>query len=339
MLDPLVAVGPLRFGMDHDEMKEALDGEWNGGGQGTADGWRWIPYIGNCVIAVYDQDGCLVAVEIDAHAGPFVRLDDVELIGRAPSEARAEILGLAARRGDEVATNRSGDPQIAAWGVSMSTAQEWGQLLEGHVGRKDTVITSALFTAPGVADDTAASVIKGYDVRDLAANPGAWPVTPDHERPHWDWNPLEYVGPLRFGMSPHQVAAALGGQLPAGRTGAFPFWFWKESGQWSLHNDHFEHAGVTAHYWYPEGVPELGAVTVHGRTGPQLRYEGIPLVGITPSVLGSAIIQHAEDHDVGLRFSLNGVAVPDGPNLYLDTARMEDSSVSEPTFCAKDYQI
>ncbi|MFC7921128.1 hypothetical protein [Streptomyces cinereoruber] len=339
MLDPLVAVGPLRFGMDHDEVKEALDGEWNGGGQGTADGWRWIPYIGNCVIAVYDQDGCLVAVEIDARAGPFVRLDDVELIGRAPSEARAENLGLAARRGDEVATNRSGDPQIAAWGVSMSTAQEWGQLLEGHVGRKDTVITSALFTAPGDADDTAASVIKGYDVRDLVANPGAWPVTPDHERPHWDWNPLEYVGPLRFGMSPHQVAAALGGQLPAGRTGAFPFWFWKESGQWSLHNDHFEHAGATAHYWYPEGVPELGAVTVHGRTGPQLRYEGIPLVGITPSVLGSAIIQHAEDHDVGLRFSLNGVAVPDGPNLYLDTARMEDSSVSEPTFCAKDYQI
>ncbi|MEU3724607.1 hypothetical protein [Streptomyces sp. NPDC031705] len=74
-------------------------------------------------------------------------------------------------------------------------------------------------------------------------------------------------------MSPHQVAAALGGEIPAGRTGAFPFWFWKESGQWSLHTDHFERAGVTAQYWYPEGVPELGAVTVHGRTGPQLHYE------------------------------------------------------------------
>ncbi|MFD5886420.1 hypothetical protein ACFWHQ_10620 [Streptomyces sp. NPDC060334] len=339
VLDPLVAVGPLRFGMDHDEVKAALDGEWTGGGQRAADGWRWTPYDGDCVIAVYDQDCHLVAVKINAKGGPFVRLDDVELIGRVPSEARAEILGLAARRGAAMGTNRIGDPQITAWGISMSTEQEWGRLPEGHVMRKDAVITSALFTAPRVADDTAASVIEGHDVRDLVANQGAWPVTPDSERPRWDWTPLEHVGPLRFGMSPPQVTAALGGETPDGRTGAFPFWFWKESGQWSLHTDHFERAGVTAQYWYPDGVPELGAVTVHGRTRPQLHYEGTPLVGITPSILEAAIIQHVEDHDLGLRFGPSGAAVPDGPNLYLDTARAEDSSVSEPTFCAKEWQI
>ncbi|MER6445516.1 hypothetical protein [Streptomyces venezuelae] len=339
MLDPLAAVGPLRFGMGHDEVKAALDGEWNGGGQRTADGWCWRPYDGGCVIGVYDQDGYLVAVEIGARGGPFVRLGDVELIGQVPSAARAEILGLAARRGAAVRTNRSGSPQIATWGISMATEQEWGRLPEGHVGRTDTVITSALFTAPGVADDTAASVIKGHDVRNLVVNPGSWPVTPGSERPRWDWTPLEHVGPLRFGMSPLQVAAALGDEAPAGRTGAFPFWFWKKSGQWSLHTDHFERAGVTAHYWYPNGIPELGAVTVHGRTGPQLHYEGIPLVGITPSILEADIIQHAEDHDLGLRFGPSGAAAPDGPSLYLDTTRVEDSSVSEPTFCAEDYQI
>ncbi|MFC9486596.1 hypothetical protein ACFTZM_11015 [Streptomyces hydrogenans] len=324
--------------MKHDEVKAVLDGKWNGGGQRTVDGWRWAPYDEGCVTAVYDQDDLLVAVQVDAAGGPLVRLGDVELIGRVPSEARAEILGLAARQKAEVTTNRSGDPRIAAWGVSMTTEQEWGRLPEGHVGRKDTVITSALFTAPRVADDAAASVIAGYDVRDLVANLGSWPVTPDDERPRWDWTPLGQVGPLLFGMSPHQVAATLG-EAPAGRTGAFPFWYWKESGQWSLHTDHFERAGVTAQYWSPDGVPELGAVTVHGRTGPQLHYEGIPLVGITPSALEEAIVQHVEEHDLGLRFSPNGAAIPDGPNLHLDTARAGDASVSEPTFCAKDWEL
>ncbi|WP_435191338.1 hypothetical protein [Streptomyces sp. bgisy126] len=70
----------------------------------------------------------------------------------------------------------------------------------------------------------AASVIAEYDVRDLVANPGAWPVTPDQERLRWDWTPLEQGGPLQFGMSPRQVAAALD-EAPAGRTGAFSFWY------------------------------------------------------------------------------------------------------------------
>ncbi len=56
----------------------------------------------------------------------------------------------------------------------------------------------------------------------------------------------------------------------------------------------------------------------------QLHYAGIPLVGITPSVLDAALIQHVEDYDLGLRFSPNGAAVPDGPNLYLDATRTGD---------------
>ncbi|MFE4590088.1 hypothetical protein [Streptomyces laurentii] len=36
MLDPLVGVGPLRFGTKPDEVKAALGGAWKGGGQGTA---------------------------------------------------------------------------------------------------------------------------------------------------------------------------------------------------------------------------------------------------------------------------------------------------------------
>ncbi|MFC8175025.1 hypothetical protein [Streptomyces sp. NPDC057325] len=57
-----------------------------------------------------------------------------------------------------------------------------------------------------------------------------------------------------------------------------------------------------------------------------------------PSVLDAALIQHVEDRDLGLRFSPNGAAVPDGPNLYLDATRTENTSVSKPTFCAEDWE-
>ncbi|MFC8290213.1 hypothetical protein ACFUJ0_00065 [Streptomyces sp. NPDC057242] len=71
--------------MEHEEVKAALGGRWNGGGQRTVDGWRWTPYDDCHVSAVYDQGNHLVAVQVDATGGPFVRLDDVEPIGRAPS--------------------------------------------------------------------------------------------------------------------------------------------------------------------------------------------------------------------------------------------------------------
>jgi hypothetical protein len=147
--------------MKPDEVKAALDGAWKGGGQGTAEGWRWTPYQNDGVIGVYDQESFLVAVAIRALEGPLVRVGEVELIGRVPSEVRAEICGLASRQGVAMRVNRSGDPEITAWGLSMGTEQEWGRLPEEQIGRKDTVVTSALFTSPGITDDAAMSVIRG----------------------------------------------------------------------------------------------------------------------------------------------------------------------------------
>ena len=41
-----------------------------------------------------------------------------------------------------------------------------------------------------------------------------WDVLPDSEREQWSLEPFARVGPLRFGMSPDQASAALGGLKP-----------------------------------------------------------------------------------------------------------------------------
>ncbi|MFD7625502.1 hypothetical protein ACFV7Q_05550 [Streptomyces sp. NPDC059851] len=328
--------------MDSDEVKAALDGPLHDGGQVSADGMSWSRFRETGLTCIYDRGMILVAVEVDALDGPLVRVGEVELIGRVPSEVRAEIHELASREGATVRVNWSGDPEIAAWGVSMATGQEWGPSAEGHPERKDSVVTSALLVGPELADDpyATAPVMHWKDVRERGRNPGAWPVTPDHDRPRWEWVPLERVGPLRFGMSPPQVAAALDGETPAGRIGHFPFWSFGTAGQWNLSEDRFEKAGVSAHYWrHPDGVPRLGAVTAYGRTGPQVLYAGLTLVGVTPSALDAAVLQHVEDHDLGLRFAPSGAVAPDGLNLVLDVTRVEDTTVSEATFCAEHWEM
>lgn len=123
-------------------------------------------------------------------------------------------------------------------------------------------------------------------------------MTLDRDRPRWDWTALERVGPLRFGMTTHQVAAALHGEVPTNRRG----WHqWSQHGayQWYSSEERFDKAGVSAHYWYPDGVPALAAVTVHGRTGPQVEWDGIPLIGRKVSEVGAEVIRHIEEHGLG----------------------------------------
>lgn len=341
VLDPLVGVGPLRFGMDSGEVKAALGGPRDGATWVAADGTLRVEYPGMGLNCMYARGTSLVAVAVDAFQGPLVRVGEVELIGRVPSEVRAEIHDLARREEAAVRVNWSGDPEIAAWGVSMGTEPDGELSAEGYPVQKDRVITSVLLVGPELAHDPYATtpVMHWRDVTGRGRNPGAWPVTPGRDRPHWDWVPLERVGPLRFGMSPPQVADALGGEVPAGRIGHFPFWLYATDGLWNLHEDRFENAGVSAHYWTnPDGVPRLGAVTAYGRTGPQVLYADIPLVGAAPSSLGAAILRHVEDHDLGLCFSPSGAMTPSGVNLALDTVRAGDAAVSEPTFYAEHWE-
>lgn len=342
-LDPLVGLGPLRFGMDSDEVLAALGGARDGNSQVAADGGSWVRYQDIGVTGIYGRGMILVGVAIDAMEGPLVRLREVELIARVPSQARAEIDGLARREDAVVRLNWSGDPEIAAWGVSMGTALEYGISSKGHPERKDRMITSALFVSSELAESPyeTGSVVHWCDVREREKNSGSWPVKTDQERSHWAWSPLKAVGPLRFGMAPRQVADALGGEVPASRQGHFPYWWWGRgaAGQWTLTDDRFQQAGVTAHYRYPQGLPVLGAVTVHGRTGPQITHAGIPLIGATPSRLDEAMLQHIENHDLGLLFTPSGSPIPPGLQFDVNAIRAGDTAISEVTFASEDWEL
>lgn len=343
VLDPLVGLGPLRFGMDSDEVDAALSGARDGHSQVAADGGSWVRYEDIGVTGIYGPEMILVGLAIDAMEGPLVRLREVELIARVPSQARAEITHLARREDATVRVNWSGDPEIAAWGVSMGTALEYGISSTGHPERKDRMITSALFVSAELAESPyeTGPVLHWCDVREREKNSGSWPVKTDQKRTHWDWSPLKAVGPLRFGMPPRQVADALGGEVPAGRPGHFPYWWWRRgaAGQWTLTDDRFQQTGVTAHYWYPDGLPVLGAVTVHGRTGPQITHAGIPLIGTTPSRLDEAMLLHIENHDLGLLFTPSGSPIPPGLQCDINATRAGDTAISEVTFASAGWEL
>ncbi|WP_330461571.1 hypothetical protein OIB37_34705 [Streptomyces sp. NBC_00820] len=337
VLDPLAGVGPLRFGMDPDQVKAALDGAVAGISQSAEGRLSWQRYGDVGVTAIYERGPRLAAVAIHALDGPQVWLRDVALTARAPSEARADIHELARREGESVRVNWSGDPEVAAWGLSMGATQEWVSSPEGYAQRTDRVITDALLVGPEAAADPygAEPVVRWCDVRERETNPGTWPVTPDRERPRWDWTPLEHVGPLRFGMSPGQVAAALDGEVPGGRQGHHR---WYAAGPWNLTGERYDKVGVTAHYWWPEGVPALAAVTVHGRTGPQVAFAGIELTGRKLSAVDAAVTRYIEDHRISLLIGCGGDLGPDGFHMYVRAARAGDAVVSEARFCAADWE-
>ncbi|WP_406292042.1 hypothetical protein [Embleya sp. NBC_00896] len=290
---------------------------------------------------IYGKDSGLVAVAIDAMDGPLVRLRDIELIARVPSEARADIQDLARREGTSVRVNWSGDPEVEAWGVSMGAAQELGLSPEGYLQRQDTMITHALLVSSELAEDPygAEPVVFWRDVSDERPNPGAWPVRAEQDRPRWDWTPLQSIGPLRFGMNPQQVSRALD-EKPAVRLGGYPFEQpWEGPGAWILPDDRFDQAGVTAHYVCGPGrPPTLGAVTVDGRTGPQVEFEGIRLIGMPVQAVDASLIQQLEGSGLGVAFGCGGDPGPTGLNMYVRATRAGDTMVSGARFCQADWE-
>lgn len=343
VLDPLAGVGPLRFGMDPAQVREALEGAgvrpemtWR-----TGDSQEYYDEPG--LTAFYAPGPRLVAVLIDATGGPLVRLRDVELVARVPSEARADIRRLALLDGAEVRVNRHGEPEVPAWGLSLCAAQEWGRSSAGHRERRDRMITGLLATGSELAGDpwdtepVAGSVRNSYARRTL---PGPPPVMADQDRPRWECAPLRGVGPLRFGMKPRQVAAALGGREPVDREGHHPFrpGGGRDLDRWELDCEHYDHAGVSAHYWEGADGPELSAVSVHGRTGPQVSLHGVELVGRRPSVVGAELFRHAEDHPLRLYYSPHGNVGSVELNVWVRAERVGDGTITGALFCVEQWE-
>ncbi|MFI8202073.1 hypothetical protein [Streptomyces sp. NPDC085937] len=116
LLDPLVGVGPLRFGMDRDEAWAALGGVSRSGSRVARDGAFWESYDDVGLTALYAPGMLLAGVAVHAEVGPRVSLAGVQLMDRVPSEVSADLHRLARGQGARAGVNRGGDPEIAAWG-------------------------------------------------------------------------------------------------------------------------------------------------------------------------------------------------------------------------------
>ncbi|WP_406088345.1 hypothetical protein [Streptomyces virginiae] len=136
---PLVAVGPLEFGMRPDEVAAALDEPTRRSRLGVnAD--VYFPDPG--VTAYFTDAGHLAAVALCASTGPQVSLEDVPLVGQVPSKTVERVFSYADLHGIKAAWGPSGDPELTDLGLFLR-AQRVG----------DIVLSRPLFLFSGWAGD------------------------------------------------------------------------------------------------------------------------------------------------------------------------------------------
>ncbi|MEU8074643.1 hypothetical protein AB0B31_04280 [Catellatospora citrea] len=127
---PGVGVGPLRFGMSHDEAAAVMDGfvgELALAPRAIEQTWqaefRFADRLGRdaAVTAWYAGNEGLFCVILDAQCGPQATLDGLRLVGRAPSEWEAEFFDYALPRGITPQYAPSGQPGADELGLIMRT--------------------------------------------------------------------------------------------------------------------------------------------------------------------------------------------------------------------------
>jgi hypothetical protein len=152
-------------------------------------------------------------------------------------------------------------------------------------------------------------------------------VLSDAERPQWIWAPLEGVGPLRFGQTLEEVAAALDEPVRG----------WDSKNQWLS----FSGMGVDTYYLHQEQT--LAAIAIDACRGPQVLHADVRLVGRLPSELTpwvEATADSLEDMPPGsngLRIGLNGEAGLPGLGLVMRCQQNGDFARTRPVFVAPEW--
>ncbi|MFF3577857.1 hypothetical protein [Streptomyces mirabilis] len=136
-------------------------------------------------------------------------------------------------------------------------------------------------------------------------------------RDEWSYAPAVGVGPLRFGMTVDEVVevAEILGQTKVSdcaRSHAICSPTWKVA----VHRRGAAHSppAVTAYVSQAVGLFCIAADAVYG---PQVAYDGMPLVGRDLSELESDAIAYAEAMDVHFRYTPEGYAGPDDPGVVI----------------------
>ncbi|MFI1458659.1 hypothetical protein [Streptomyces roseus] len=136
-------------------------------------------------------------------------------------------------------------------------------------------------------------------------------------RQNWELYPLRTVGPLDFGMSPNEVASALGSNVGLQSNGASIL-------------ARFRELGITAYYSDRTDM-SLVAVAVDPLSGPQVTFGGEGLTGRPPSELDPWIDRMADlGHE--LLFTSNGQPSFRDLGILLHLRPNGDRAYSRPIF-------
>ncbi|WP_234425563.1 hypothetical protein [Streptomyces kebangsaanensis] len=151
---PFVSVGPLRFGMSHDEVVAALDVEYASLlVPGSLAEFHLPNSGGQALTTYYAAAGRLHGVAVDALHGPQVTMDGLRLVGHVPSQLADQFVDYVLSHGlrKDVYFSQEGDPGADELGLQMRAqragdilltrpvfvAREWadrvGDTSEGHI--------------------------------------------------------------------------------------------------------------------------------------------------------------------------------------------------------------
>ncbi|WAL64500.1 hypothetical protein ORV05_26550 [Amycolatopsis cynarae] len=127
---PFECVGPLKFGMTHEQAQAALDGvlrtalrEGSAGAEGRADFWleqrSHAGFSGPAVTVYYDQSIGLAGIAVNALRGPQVALDGIGLVGQVPSRLEDRFADYLETHDKELRYSQCADPCSAQLGLVL----------------------------------------------------------------------------------------------------------------------------------------------------------------------------------------------------------------------------
>ncbi|MFI6652748.1 hypothetical protein ACIBI8_34725 [Streptomyces sp. NPDC050529] len=145
-------------------------------------------------------------------------------------------------------------------------------------------------------------------------------MTENGERECWEWMPAVGVGPLRFGMSPADVAVALRVRAPQELVG----------GPYAQEN---YADGVKV--FYDEG--RLACVSLDAAAGPQAFLADVALAGRDPEKAHQFLLDHASEHGNCLLYTPDDSLALADLGLLLRAQRVGDALLSRPLFVIEEW--
>ncbi|MFC5219598.1 hypothetical protein ACFPQ9_37795 [Streptomyces coerulescens] len=159
-----------------------------------------------------------------------------------------------------------------------------------------------------------------------------WHVLADDERQQWTLDPFVSVGPLTFGVRPHEVSEALSGVTTEAQRHRLSRRV-NETVE-VVEEGEYRELGLTLYY----REERLAGVVIDALRGPQVFVEGVALVGQVPSTLEQWMLDRAEAREPYSELSYMDAGVPgsDSLGVVLDVQRAGDHLLTRPVFVPRE---